>query len=167
MGIIFKIPWGHHIQILTKCKSNRDKALYFVRQTMNNNWFRAVLMNFLDTNLYERDGKAITNFEKMLPGVGTDSANEITKDSYNFDFLTMRAGYDEKELKDALMNNIQSFLLELGKGFAFVGREYRLIVGQTEQFIDMLFYNIQKHCYVVIEIKTRAFEPCDRMKKTI
>ena len=79
----------------------------------------------------------------------------------------MRAGYDEKELKDALMNNIQSFLLELGKGFAFVGREYRLIVGQTEQFIDMLFYNIQKHCYVVIEIKTRAFEPCDRMKKTI
>lgn len=79
----------------------------------------------------------------------------------------MRVGYDEKELKDALMNNIQSFLLELGKGFAFVGREYRLIVGQTEQFIDMLFYNIQKHCYVVIEIKTRAFEPCDRMKKTI
>lgn len=79
----------------------------------------------------------------------------------------MRAGYDEKELKDALMNNIQSFLLELGKGFAFVGREYRLIVGHTEQFIDMLFYNIQKHCYVVIEMKTRAFEPCDRMKKTI
>lgn len=69
MGIIFKIPWGHHIQILTKCKSNRDKALYFVRQTMNNNWSIAVLMNFLDTNLYERDGKAITNFEKMLPGV--------------------------------------------------------------------------------------------------
>lgn len=80
MGIIFKIPWGHHIQILTKCKGNRDKALYFVRQTMNNNWFRAVLMNFLDTNLYEKDGKAITNFKKMLPGVGTDSANEITKD---------------------------------------------------------------------------------------
>ena len=80
VGYNFKIPWGHHIQILTKCKGNRDKALYFVRQTMNNNWFRAVLMNFLDTNLYERDGKAITNFEKMLPGVGTDSANEITKD---------------------------------------------------------------------------------------
>lgn len=94
---------------VAKCKGNRDKALYFVRQTMNNNWSRAVLMNFLDTNLYERDGKAITNFEKMLSGVGTDSANEITKDSYNFDFLTMREGYDEKELKDALMNNIQSF----------------------------------------------------------
>lgn len=94
---------------VAKCKGNRDKALYFVRQTMNNNWSRAVLMNFLDTNLYERDGKAITNSEKMLSGVGTDSANEITKDSYNFDFLTMRAGYDEKELKDALMNNIQSF----------------------------------------------------------
>lgn len=160
-GMIFRIPWGHHIQILTKCKGNRDKALYFVRQTLKNNWSRAVLMNFLDTELYERDGKAITNFEKLLPGVGTDLANELTKDPYNFDFLTMRAGYDEKELKDALMNNIQSFLLELGKGFAFVGREYRLVVGQTEQFIDMLFYNIQKHCYVVIEIKTRAFEPGD------
>ena len=71
VGIIFKIPWGHHIQILTKCKGNRDKALYFVRQSLNNNWSRAVLMNFLDTNLYERDGTAITNFEKMLPGVGT------------------------------------------------------------------------------------------------
>ena len=160
-GMIFRIPWGHHIQILTKCKGNRDKALYFVRQTLKNNWSRAVLMNFLDTELYERDGKAITNFEKLLPGVGTDLANELTKDPYNFDFLTMRAGYDEKELKDALMDNIQKFLLELGRGFAFVGREYRLVVGDTEQFIDMLFYNIQKHCYVVIEIKTRAFDPGD------
>lgn len=96
-GMIFRIPWGHHIQILTKCKGNRDKALYFVRQTLKNNWSRAVLMNFLDTELYERDGKAITNFEKLLPGVGTDLANELTKDPYNFDFLTMRAGYDEKE----------------------------------------------------------------------
>lgn len=76
--MIFRIPWGHHIQILTKCKGNRDKALYFVRQTLKNNWSRAVLMNFLETELYERDGKAITNFEKLLPGVGTDLANELT-----------------------------------------------------------------------------------------
>ena len=158
---IFLIPWGHHIQILTKCKGNKDKALFFVKKVYKNNWSRAVLINFLDTELFEREGKAITNFEKALPDIGSDLAKEITKDPYNFDFLTLREGYDEKDLKDALINNIQKFLLELGKGFAFVGREYRLIVGETEQFIDMLFYNIQKHCYVVIEIKTRALEAGD------
>ena len=99
-------------------------------------------MNFLDTNLYEREGKAISNFETALPTVTGDLAQSITKDPYSFDFLTLRQNYNEKELKDALMDNVQSFLLELGTGFAFVGREYRLVVGQTEQFIDMLFYNI-------------------------
>lgn len=158
---IFQIPWGHHIQILTKCKGNRDKAIFFINKTIKNNWSRAVLLNFLDTGLYEREGKAVTNFDKLLPDVDSDLAREITKDPYNFDFLTLRDGYDEKELKDALMNNLQKFLLELGKGFAFVGREYRLVVGETEQFIDMLFYNIKQHCYVVVEIKTRPFEPGD------
>ena len=117
---IFMIPWGHHIQIINKCKGNTDKALFFVKKTYENNWSRNVLLNFLDTGLYEREGKAITNFEKLLPDVGSDLAKEITKDPYNFDFLTLREGYDEKELKDALMNNIQKFLLELGKGFTFV-----------------------------------------------
>lgn len=159
--MIFMIPWGHQKLIIDKSKDNLQKALFFVRKTLENNWSRAVLMNFLDTNLYEREGKAITNFEKVLPDIGSDLAREITKDPYNFDFLTLRSNYDERELKDALMDNIQKFLLELGKGFAFVGREYRLEVGRTEQFIDMLFYNIQKHCYVVIEIKTREFESGD------
>lgn len=159
--MIFMIPWGHQKLIIDKSKDNLQKALFFVRKTLENNWSRAVLMNFLDTNLYEREGKAITNFEKVLPDIGSDLAREITKDPYNFDFLTLRSNYDEKELKDALMDNIQKFLLELGKGFAFVGREYRLEIGRTEQFIDMLFYNIQKHCYVVIEIKTREFESGD------
>lgn len=160
-NVIFRIPWGHHIQILNKCKDNPEKALFFVNQVIENNWSRAVLMNFLDTNLYERQGKAITNFEKILPDTQSDLAQEMTKDPYNFDFLTLRQNYDEKELKDALMENVQNFLLELGKGFAFVGREYRLEVGETEQFLDMLFYNIVNHCYVVVEIKTRAFEPGD------
>lgn len=140
-NVIFRIPWGHHIQILNKCKDNSEKALFFVNQVIENNWSRAVLMNFLDTNLYERQGKAITNFEKILPDTQSDLAQEMTKDPYNFDFLTLRQNYDEKELKDALMENVQNFLLELGKGFAFVGREYRLEVGETEQFLDMLFYN--------------------------
>lgn len=158
---IFHIPWGHHIQILNKCKDNQEKALFFVKKVIENNWSRAVLMNFLDTNLYERQGKAISNFDKILPDAQSDLAQEMTKDPYNFDFLMLRQDYDEKELKDALMENVQRFLLELGKGFAFVGREYRLEVGETEQFLDMLFYNIINHCYVVVEIKTRAFEPGD------
>ncbi len=155
------IPWGHHRYIIDKCKGNPEKALFYVRKTMENNWSRAVLLNWLDTNLYERQGKAITNFNKQLPVAQGDLANELTKDPYNFDFLTMTEGYNEKELKDALTNNIVKFLLELGNGFAFVGREYRLEVGKTEQFVDLLFYNIRLHCYVVIEIKTEKFKPSD------
>ena len=158
---IFCIPWGHIVNILDKCGDDPKKALFYAEKTMENNWSRAVLLNFLDTDLYERQGKAITNCDKRLPDAESDLAQQMTKDPYNFDFLTLRERYDEKELKDALMDNIQRFLLELGTGFAFVGREYRLNVGKTEQFIDELFYNIALHCYVVIEVKTRAFEPGD------
>ena len=149
-----RVPWGHHRYIIDKCKGDVDKAIFYVRKTIENNWSRAVLLNWLDTNLYERQGKAITNFIMQLPEAQGDLANELTKDPYNFDFLTMTEGYNEKELKDALTNNIVKFLMELGSGFAFVGREYRLEVGKTEQFIDLLFYNIRLHCYVVIEVKT-------------
>ncbi len=155
------IPWGHHRYIIDKCKGETEKALFYVRKTIENNWSRAVLLNWLDTDLYERQGKAITNFDKQLPIAQGDLANELTKDPYNFDFLTMTEGYNEKELKDALTDNIVKFLLELGNGFAFVGREYRLEVGKTEQFVDLLFYNIRLHCYVVIEIKTEKFKPTD------
>ena len=99
---IFKIPWGHHRYIIDKCKENREKALFFVRESLKNCWSRSVLLNFLDTNLYERKGKAITNFDKVLPDVQTDLAKEMTKDPYNFDFLTLRENFDEKELKDAI-----------------------------------------------------------------
>ena len=158
---IFSIPWGHIIQILNKCKDNQAKALFYIEKVLENNWSRAVLLNFLDTDLYERQGKAVTNFSKRLPDPESDLAQQMTKDPYNFDFLTLREQYDEKELKDALLNNIQRFLLELGTGFAFLGREYRLVVGDTEQFIDMLFYNVTLHSYVVVEVKTRAFDPGD------
>lgn len=159
--LVFSIPWGHNRLIMDKCKNNPDKALFFVRETVENNWSRAVLLNFLDTDLYERKGKAISNFSKALPDAQSDLALEMTKDPYNFDFLTIRADYDEKELKDALLNNVQKLLLELGRGFAFVGREYRLVVGETEQFLDMLFYNIPNHSYVVVEVKAREFTPGD------
>lgn len=158
---IFSIPWGHHRYIIDKCSNDINKALFFVNKSLENNWSRSVLLNFLDTNLFERQGKAITNFEINLPSVQSELATEITRDPYNFDFLSIRENFDEKELKDALIENIQKFLLELGTGFAFVGREYRLVVGHTEEFIDLLFYNIKLHCYVVIEVKVSAFKPAD------
>ena len=154
---IFYIPWGHNRLIIDKCRDNSHKALFYVHKTIENNWSRAVLLNFLDTDLYERQGKAVTNFSLTLPTEQSDLAQAITKDPYNFDFLTIREKYDEKELKDALMTKIENFLMELGTGFAFMGREVRIEVGNTEKFIDMLFYNTQRHCYVVIEVKTGAF----------
>lgn len=155
---LFAIPWGHHKIIIDKCNGNPKKALFFVNQVIQNNWSRAVLLNFLDTDLYERQGKAITNFNLTLPAMQSDLAQEITKDPYKFDFITLTQSYNEKELKDALMDNIQKFLLELGNGFAFVGREYRIEIGSTENFIDMLFYHIRLHCYVVVEVKATEFE---------
>lgn len=122
-----------------------DKAIFYVQKTLENNWSRAVLLNFLDTNLYERQGKAIANFSQTIPAVESDLAQEITKEPYNFDFLAIREKYDEEELKDTLMDNLTKFLLELGNGFAFVGREVRLEIGETENFIDMLFYNRNLH----------------------
>ena len=155
---IFAIPWGHHKLIIDKCNGNRRKALFFVNQVLQNGWSRAVLLNFLDTDLFERQGKAITNFSQTLPAIQSDLAQEITKDPYKFDFITLTQSYNEKELKDALMDNIQKFLLELGNGFAFVGREYRIEIGTTENFIDMLFYHTRLHCYVVVEVKVTEFE---------
>lgn len=132
--------------------------MFYVNKTIENNWSRAVLLNWLTTDLYERQGKAITNFSSQLPTPQGDLAQEMTKDPYNFDFLTLTENYNEKELKDASEDNIVKFLLELGSGFAFVGREYRLLIGETEKFIDLLFYNIKLHCYVVIEVKTDKFD---------
>lgn len=155
---VFYIPWGHIKTIMGKCKDDHEKALFFVKKTFENNWSRAVLLNFLDTDLYERQGKAVSNFSKTLPSIQGDLAQAITKDPYNFDFLTMREKYDEKELKDALMDSITRLLLELGKGFSFVGREYRLMIGSKENFVDMLFFNIRLRCYVVLEVKVTDFD---------
>ena len=135
--------------------------MFYSRKTIENNWSRAVLQNWLDTDLYERQGKAITNFAMTLPSPQSDLAQEMTRNPYNFDFLAIRARYDEKEMKDALMDNVQRLLMELGSGFAFVGREYRLVVGQTEQFLDLLFYNYLLHCFVVVEVKVSDFDPRD------
>ncbi len=158
---LFSIPWGHHRVIIDKCKMDCQKGLFFIKKTIQNNWSRAVLLNFLDTDLYERQGKAISNFEYALPALQGDLAQEITKDPYNFDFIELKEHYNEKELKDALMDNIMKFLLELGKGFAFVGREYAIPIEGTEEKIDLLFYHLYLHCYVVVEVKVAPFTSRD------
>ncbi len=155
---IFALPWGHHKLLIDKCSNNRDKALFYVNLSLKNGWSRAVLLNVLDTNLYERSGKAVTNFNCTLPAGDSDLAREMTKDPYCFDFTGLRERYNERQLKDALIANLEKFLLELGTGFAYMGREFRLEIGGEEQFLDMLFYNIRLRCYVVIEVKTVAFQ---------
>ena len=160
-GKIFMIPWGHIKCILDKRCINQSKALFYIDETIKNNWSRDVLSTFLDTSLFERQGKAINNFEYRLPKENSDLAKQITKDPYNFDFLALKDEYNERELKDALIDNIQKFLIELGTGFAYMGKEYRLQIGDSEEFLDMLFYNTTIHAYVVVEVKTKDFKPGD------
>ena len=155
---LFSIPWGHHKVLLDKFKNSPEKAVFFVKKTQEQNWSRAVLLNFIDTDLYERSGKAVSNFSETLPATQSDLAQEITKDPYNFNFLTLDEMYDEKDLKEGLVNNVSKFLIEMGSGFAYMGREYRIVAGETEQFMDLLFYNTFAHCYVVVEVKTTKFE---------
>ncbi|MBQ3335128.1 MAG: DUF1016 family protein [Eubacteriaceae bacterium] len=161
LEMIFYIPWGHNRTILDKCKGNLEKALFYVKKTLENNWSRAVLMNFLDTDLYERQGKAITNFSLTLPEDQGDLAQAMTKDPYNFDFIAISEQYNEKELKDALLANVEKLLMELGSGFAYAGREVELNIGKTENFIDLLFYNYKLHCFFVVEVKIGEFQSGD------
>ena len=157
--LLFLIPWDHHRRIIDKCKGNMDKALFFVRKTWENNWGRDALLNWLDTDLYERDGKAVTNFQSTLSAMQSDLAQQMTKDPYQFDFLNLREKFDERDIEDELVNNVTRFLLELGKGFSYMGRQFRLEVGQQEFFPDLLFYNAHLHAYVVIELKAQSFHP--------
>ena len=120
-----------------------------------------MLENFYDTNLFEREGKALTNFKYTLPAVTSDLAQEMTRDPYNFGFAKLTKKHNEAQFKEALLNNISKFLLELGAGFAYVGKEYRLQIGKKEKFIDLLFYNLNLRCYVVIEVKMGEFDSGD------
>lgn len=158
---IFSIPWGHHTILIDKFKKEPKKALFFVHQTVENGWSRDTLLNFISTDLYERQGKALTNFKNTLPEETSDLAQELTKDPYNFAFTGITTKYNERKLKDALLNNITHFLLELGTGFAYVGKEYRLQIGEKEKFIDLLFYNLSLSCYVVVEVKIGEFDFAD------
>ena len=152
------VPWRHHVDIITKCK-DIDEVLFYIRKTIDEGWSRQTLDNCLHAKLYKSQGGAISNFTDYLLPEQSRLAQEITKDSYDFGFIALPEDYEESELEDELEKNITRFLLELGNGFAFLGRQKELIVAGRTRRIDMLFYHTRLHCYIVCELKAKTFEP--------
>ena len=159
--LLIRVPWGHHMLIIDKCKGDREKALFYVRRTILNGWSRNSLLNWLSTDLYKREGKAQTNFELTMPSDDCDLARQIVKDPQNFEVFGLKEEYSETELKAAIVANIESTLLSLGKGVAFLGKEYSVEVGGETKYIDLLFYIVPLHRYLVVEVKTGKYEPAD------
>jgi predicted nuclease of restriction endonuclease-like (RecB) superfamily len=155
---VAQIPWGHNRLIISRIK-DVDEALWYAGATVENGWGRDTLELKIGKNEYQRSGKSLTNFHRTLPAVQSGLAQETIKDPYNFDFLGLEDDAQERAIETALTGRITEFLLELGKGFAFVGRQYRLFVSETEYFIDMLFYHLDLRCYVAVELKADKFKP--------
>ena len=155
---IFTIPWRHHIEIFTRAKSI-DEALFFISKTKENGWSRAMLINMMDTKLFETRGNTINNFALTLPENESECAKEILKDEYKFDFLSMSEKYEEKDLHKGLEQNLIQFLLELGNGFAFVGSHVPFVVNGDDYELDLLFYHLKLRCYIVVELKVVKFQP--------
>lgn len=154
-----QVPWGQHIDIVSRCETI-EEALFYIQQVVDGGWSRPKLNSYIDKHLYQSQGAALTNFEHTLPATQSQLAKELLKDPYHFDFLSMKEEYEEKELEDALVSNITRFLMELGQGFSYVGRQMELQMpgGQTF-FPDLLFYHIPQHRYVVVELKVVKFIP--------
>lgn len=153
-----KIPWGHHILLLKKIK-NINNSFFYINQIIKNNWSRAVLEYQIETKLHNRQGNAITNFKNTLPKADSDLAIQLLKDPYNFEFLTLERQAKEIDLERELINNITQFLLELGKGFAYLGKQFTLRIGTKEFRTDLLFYHIPLKRYIVMELKLQEFQP--------
>ena len=156
--IVGQLPWGHNVLLLNRIKE-QEARLFYVQKAIAENWSRATLEVHIKNRLHERQGKAVTNFAARLPAPTSALAQETLKDPYLFDFLSLGEDAQEREIENALMQHITRFLLELGNGFAFVGRQYRLEVNGDEFFIDLLFYHTRLKCYVVVELKAMAFKP--------
>ncbi len=152
------IPWRHHVEIITKCQT-LEEAVYYLHHTIEEGWSRSVLERQLKNNAYQKHGKALSNFADYLPQTHADLVQEITKENYDFGFLTLPKKYTEEQLEEALCEQMTRFLLELGNGFAFIGKQKELVVEGTSRRIDLLFYHIKLRCYVVIELKAVAFQP--------
>ncbi len=153
-----QLPWGHNLVLLTKLKDPEQRSAY-AQSAITNGWSRNVMSIHIETRLLERSGRAITNFEARLPKPQSDLARESLKDPYRFDFLGLTDEAQEREIEHALMRHVTEFLLELGAGFAFVGRQVLLEVGDDDFFVDLLFYHLKLRCYVVIELKAGKFKP--------
>lgn len=156
--VVAQIPWGHNRLIISKVKDPKE-ALFYCGATIDNNWSREQLEIQIKNNYYSSRGKSLTNFDIALPSPQSQLALETLKNPYNFDFLGLEDDALEREIEDAMMQHITRFLLELGKGFAFVGRQYSLLVSDNEYFIDLLFYHLHLRCYVVVELKSGKFKP--------
>lgn len=153
------VPWRHHVEIVNKCKDVRE-ALYYIRRTIEENLSREALLRFIKADTFHTQGAAISNYESTLPSVQGAMMQEMVKSNYNFSFATVKhATYDEAELEDALYANITEMLLELGNGFAFIGRQKEILAVGKDRKVDLLFYHIRQRCYVVVELKAKAFEP--------
>ncbi len=155
-----RLPWGHNMLLLDRVDDSA-KRLWYVQQSINGGWSRSELETWIESNLYGRKGRALTNFKVTLPAPQSDMAEQILKDPYNFDFLSLSIPHKEKELEQGLMDHLQQFLIELGEGFAFMGRQFPIEVEGENQFIDLLFYHVKLRRYFVVELKATAFDPRD------
>ena len=152
------IPWWHNVIIIEKIKSY-EEVIFYINKTIENNWSISLLEYQIESDLFSRQGKAITNFEYTLPKKNSDLAIEIMKDPYNFEFLSLKEKENERDFENKLVNHISEFLLELGKGFAYMGKQFNLKVGNKDYYLDLLFYHTKLKCYVIIELKIKEFEP--------
>jgi len=157
---VFIIPWWHNVILLTKVKDNQER-LWYAQKSLEYGWSGSTLDGWIKSGLYHREGKAVTNFSKTLPVPHSDMAQQSFKDPYIFDFLTLHSEHAERDLEQGLMDNIQRLLLEMGKGFAFVGRQYHLEVSNKDYYIDLLFYHYKLRCFIIVELKAREFDPRD------
>jgi predicted nuclease of restriction endonuclease-like (RecB) superfamily len=156
--VVAQIPWGHNLRILDAITDSAEREWY-MRQTVEHGWSRNVLVHQIESSLYKRQGQALTNFTRSLPSPQSELAQQILKDPYNFDFLTIGEDAHERDLERGLLEHIRRFLLELGVGFAFVGSQYHLEVGGDDFYLDLLFYHLRLRCFVVIDLKISEFQP--------
>jgi len=156
--VLAQIPWYHNLALLEKVKAPNER-LWYARQTVQYGWSRNILVLQIESDLYTRTGEAITNFDRALPQPDSELAQQILKDPYNFSFLSLSKESLERDLEKALTDHICEFLLELGVGFAFLGRQYNLVIDGDDYYIDLLFYHTKLHCYIVIDLKMGEFQP--------